>query len=237
MIFVERIEKPAILANNEAMWRDAYLSARRRQDMASTPVEQKEAKAARKKAEGKYNHAQVKSALQTMFSGGKCAYCESHIEHIGYSQIEHFRPKDSFPELCFDWDNLLLACGKCNGKSFKGAKFPTTPEGEFLVNPCVDHPEDFFDFRFEEDESAEEGFIAVVRPKNPRGAITEETLGLNRIQLLKKRTQTLLPYYLKLARLAGEGDEEALQLLRRAANPRFEYSAFARALLTSLTAS
>lgn len=162
---------------------------------------------------------------------GKCAYCESKIEHIDYPHIEHYRPKSQFPEYCFDWENLLLACTICNGKEFKGANFPLTSTGEPVLNPCEDEPNNFLQFEIEEEEVSECGYIAIVKPNNERGEITEKTLGLNRLPLLRERTQHLSPYFLYIARKAAEGDTEALHLLQRASNPDFKYSAFAIALL------
>ena len=228
MIKTERIAKPLVLADNAGKWTDEYVAAREALSIAVTAEQKRLATKAKDAAERKYNHAQVRSVLRTMFYGGKCAYCESHISHISYPQIEHYKPKDNFPKLCFEWDNLLLGCGVCNGKEYKGTKFPMASDGGFLINPCEDDPEDFFDFVCEPDENSEEGFIAVVRPKKSRGEITEHTLGLNRIPLLRKRTQTLVPYYLSLAQLAGEGDEKSKDILQRFCHPRFEYSAFAK---------
>jgi len=234
MIKVVRTNKPEILAQHADQWKADYLTARAALDAAPSPEEKKQAKKVKDAIEKKYNHPQIREALETMFNNGKCAYCESLITHVGYSQIEHFRPKNSFPELCFEWDNLLLACSVCNGAAYKGTKFPRASDGGFLVNPCEDDPDDLFDFSCELDENSEEGFIAVVRPKHPRGEITEQSLGLNRIPLLRKRIQALVPYYLALAEKAKGGDPKAKALLEKASHPRFEYSAFAKSLLRQL---
>ncbi|PFD04499.1 hypothetical protein [Bacillus cereus] len=113
----------------------------------------------------------VKEELRTMFSG-KCAYCESKIEHVQYMHVEHYRPK-GFVEgetkgspgyywLGSKWGNLLLACEICNGREFKGNHFPLKDpkkrvkdhlgniqlEEPLLINPCEDeHPEDHIIFK------------------------------------------------------------------------------------------
>jgi hypothetical protein len=48
--------------------------------------------------------------------GGRCCYCEAQIGIVSYEHIEHRKPKDRslFPECTFDWENLHLACQKCN---------------------------------------------------------------------------------------------------------------------------
>ncbi len=41
----------------------------------------------------------------------RCMYCEDSMA----DEIEHFRPKDLYPEAVFDWPNFLYTCGPCNG--------------------------------------------------------------------------------------------------------------------------
>jgi len=46
----------------------------------------------------------------------RCHYCEDSYA----DEIEHFQPKDLYPEFTFSWENLLYACGpwargQCNG--------------------------------------------------------------------------------------------------------------------------
>ena len=116
MIRVSRTKKPALLANKEANWKKDIR-------LASTD-------AARKNAQDRYKHEAIKEALVAMFHG-KCAYCESDITHIDYGHIEHFKPKSTpaYFELAVEWDNLLLACGRCNGAENKGTKFPLADKG------------------------------------------------------------------------------------------------------------
>lgn len=55
---------------------------------------------------------EVRRALQTMCGGiRRCMYCEDSRA----DEIEHFRPRDLYPEAVFLWPNLLFACGPCNG--------------------------------------------------------------------------------------------------------------------------
>jgi 5-methylcytosine-specific restriction endonuclease McrA len=122
MIRVPRTKKPALLADNEARWKSEIR-------LATTD-------AARKLAQDRYKHEDIKEALIAMFHG-KCAYCESDITHIDYGHIEHFKPKGTpdYYELAVEWDNLLLACGRCNGAENKGSRFPLADKGGPLVNP------------------------------------------------------------------------------------------------------
>jgi uncharacterized protein (TIGR02646 family) len=208
VIIIVRVPKPTILLRKEAEWRNALLQAR-------TRVE-------RERALERYNHRQVRMALEAMFDG-KCAYCESKIKHVTFTHIEHYRPKSRFPEYAFDWDNLLLACGRCNEPPYKGDQFPDQTEGGPLINPCTDDPGDHFLFHYDP-----RIHVASVYGKTERGETTERLLGLNRADLRAYRSEQIrrLAYLKAKART----DAEAAQLLQEVLQDDAEYAAFARAL-------
>lgn len=61
---------------------------------------------------------EVKIALDGMCSGARrCVYCEDSLG----CEVEHIRPKSLYPELCFNWQNYVYACGLCNKR--KSSKF------------------------------------------------------------------------------------------------------------------
>lgn len=209
MIRVGRTAKPEILERKAEEWTNKL------RDAAT--------EAARKRAESKYNHPQAKSALVAMFHG-KCAYCESKITHIDYGHIEHYRPKrgpHGRPDLTFEWSNLLLACGVCNGPAHKSDKFPETTEDGPILNPCDDVPAEHLEFRYDPKAS-----LASVYGKTPRGVTTEQLIGLNRLELRRYRSRHV-SQLMALARFAKSGDLEALSLLDEAKKADAEYSAFA----------
>ena len=78
---------------------------------------------------------EVKSALlQTSFN--KCAYCECILTtESKYMEVEHFKHKDTFPELVISWENLLPACKRCNG-----AKGTHNVDEAPIVNPYQTDP-------------------------------------------------------------------------------------------------
>jgi uncharacterized protein (TIGR02646 family) len=96
----------------------------------------------------------VKIGLTEMCSGARrCVYCEDSVA----DEVEHFRPKDAFPESCFVWDNYVYACGNCNSpKSNRFAVFRADngddykvelnvgvepPTGEdAVINPRIEDP-------------------------------------------------------------------------------------------------
>lgn len=55
----------------------------------------------------------VKLKLIEMCSGAeRCHYCEDSKA----DEVEHFLPKDVYPNLCYTWSNYFYSCGPCNTK-------------------------------------------------------------------------------------------------------------------------
>lgn len=218
MIKIERLPEPKVIAKIKQQWKTSYLTALAAFE-ANKSIENKQRKDI---IERKYNHNQVKNTLKTMCSS-KCAYCESHITHIGYGHIEHFKPKARYPELCFEWENFLLSCEICNSSAFKGDKFPIESEGGPFINPCDENPDNFFEFELDHSTGA-----ANIIPQNKRAAITEMIIGLNRPDLVIHRSQVVRKIAFITLR-AKEGDSQALSLLTHCMQRDQEYAAFARA--------
>ena len=211
MIKVRRGVEPPVLAKRADRWRS---------ELATTNNAGE-----RRKLLARYRHPQVKAALERSFYG-KCAYCESKVSHVSYGHIEHFRPKSGLlgrPDLAFDWNNLLLACGRCNGPEYKGDRFPETNEGGPIVSPCDDEPAEHFRFVF--DPAAK---IASIFGTTTRGVTTEALLGLNRYDLRTYRSK-VVERLAVLARFATQ-DTDAARLMADARLSSSEYAAFARAL-------
>ena len=83
----------------------------------------------------------VKTALQQA-QHNKCAFCESKFVHVGYGDVEHFRPKAGFQQgaddtlvrpgyywLAYEWSNLFFSCQLCN-QSFKRNRNRSRVEGD-----------------------------------------------------------------------------------------------------------
>jgi uncharacterized protein (TIGR02646 family) len=156
-----------------------------------------------------YKHPEIKEKLKTIFNG-KCAYCDSNITHITAGDIEHFRPKSAYWWLACDWDNLLFACEKCN-RTGKNDAFPLLnnvlskckyddnialaeedKKERLLLNPCMENPEEFFDY----DEKT-----GVVNPKTsyPKNSkkrqMADTSIGvyqLQRRELVQEREKLLI---------------------------------------------
>src|SRR5574341_1174763 len=106
---------------------------------------------------------------------GKCAFCESRMAHVATPHIEHYRPKQGFPALVFDWNNWLLSCGRCN--ETKWLHFPDCLGQPCLIDPVNEDPEAHIEFV---------GYTPV--PKTMRGSETIKIIGLDRVLLEEERS-------------------------------------------------
>ena len=136
-------------------------------------------------------------------------YCEDSVA----DEVEHFRPKDLYPEVVFAWMNYLYACGACNGG--KSNKFVVIDEtGAFvdvtrpyrapvvrpasgdaaLIDPRRENPLNFLmlDLRetFEFTPIADEG-----TQEYERASYTIEVLGLNDRDYLVRARKTAFETY------------------------------------------
>ena len=165
----------------------------------------------------------VKKTLGRMCSGARrCHYCEDSAA----DEVEHFYPKDLYPEYCFSWGNYLYSCGRCNG-TYKSNKFkifeedtrdviditpprknrPYTrpPTGvPLLIYPRNDDPLDYIKLNLKThmyEEIADKGTEAFAR-----GEWTIECLGLNKREVLvKSRNEAFDNYMARLETYPTDG--------------------------------
>ena len=224
MIKITRTEKPNVLVQNAESWTVEYLEAKAIYENERTLENKRKLRAIEKR----YNQDEVKSSLKVMFNK-KCALCESHITHVDYGQIEHFKPKSKYPEFCFDWDNFLLACTICNGKSNKGDKFPLEDNDGPFVNPVEEIPDDFL--KFEYDEITKQFFVF---PKNKRAFVTIKELGLNRDELLEYRTKELSKITYILEKVIDTNQVDILENFINEFSEKDQYYAFIKAVFEKI---
>lgn len=79
-----------------------------------------------------------------------CAYCECHLKD---KHIEHFRTRNRFPSLTFDWNNLFGSCGnpQLAGQSlrcgiYKDRSGHPQYDPNDLIKPDTDDPSHFLIF-------------------------------------------------------------------------------------------
>lgn len=159
---------------------------------------------------GKYSHVEIKESLLRE-THEKCAYCESKVTHIAYGDIEHITAKVVDPALAYEWDNLTLACDKCNQNK---------ADLDGIIDPYVLDPSDHFLFF---------GPLVKGRPDSEIGMLTEKVLKLNRPQLIEKRSERI-EYVVQMRALAGRVHDQNLRAeiigdMLACANQDQEYSA------------
>lgn len=92
------------------------------------------------KASGKYDKPDVVNQLRED-AHDKCYICE--MKGLQDPVVEHLLPHkcDKYSERRFDWSNLFLACGHCNGVKNQ-RKYD-----EGVIDCCKQDPEELIDFR------------------------------------------------------------------------------------------
>ena len=183
MIHLIQRAKPQILLKNEQAWTVEYLGWWQNR-LGPEPQ--------------RYRHSQIRSTLEAE-THLKCAYCEARIKGIAYTHIEHKLPKKNHPKMVCVWENLTIACPKCN-----------TNKGEYdepncpLLDPYVDDVENWIAFY---------GSLALSRG-GPRGRATITRLDLNRMDLVYERGQAIiqLDFLLELVERAVSQPDACVQL-------------------------
>jgi len=169
MIKLNKLPEPYVLSSNKVKWTSDLMSYIK----VGTKVPNN--------VKNRYNQDEVKEILKKE-TNCKCMYCESYISAVAPEHIEHYRPKDIYPDLTFEWSNLGLACPWCNIK--KNDRFDEQCK---YINPYIDVPEDHF---------ISLGTIITHKPNDSRAQLTELELELNRPELLearKSRIDAIIP--------------------------------------------
>ena len=121
MIRLNQGEQPQVLVENGGPWTAEYVNWC--EDRVGTEPR-------------RYAHPEIRSALEAE-TGSKCAYCEGRISDVAYTHIEHKLPKSRYPNLVCAWENLTIACPRCNTN--KGNyDAPECP----LLDPYIDDVEE-----------------------------------------------------------------------------------------------
>ena len=149
---------------------------------------------------------------------GKCAYCESKITVVTYGSIEHFRPKSIYPELTFEWNNLLLSCDICNDIGHKGNQFSLDINGNPLLLDPTDEVIDLtVHLKFFWDPVTK---LASVYGRDERGKTVEEIFDLNGIhgrkELIAHRSKYFMQLHVLLEFSKQTDNPEAISLLKEA---------------------
>ncbi|MHC4259685.1 MAG: retron system putative HNH endonuclease [Planctomycetota bacterium] len=109
---VTRLSAPGPFEKGAPQWTKALLEKIQECERNGTRVP--------KRVYNRYRRDDVKERLDEMYRG-LCCYCEGRIGVVEFGHIEHRMPKRKFPKHTYNWENLHLACTRCNVN--KGTKY------------------------------------------------------------------------------------------------------------------
>lgn len=78
-----------------------------------------------------------------------CGYTELPIDiNNTSSHIDHYKKRNLYPNLCFSWNNLIVASNDDDfGARYKDNNYIITPnQYSFILNPVTDNPNDYFEY-------------------------------------------------------------------------------------------
>lgn len=166
---VKRRPKPGSLRRNAGRWKRELLAEISRRQRTREPVPSR--------FFDRYRQKDVRDSLRQMYDD-RCCYCEETINIVAFEHIEHRKPKARFPADTFEWDNLHLACPKCNG-----AKVDKWNVRAPILDAVVDHP-------IETHLGYKESRLGLLRwPESDRGETTIEHADLDRPGLRQVRVE------------------------------------------------
>ncbi|QMV42318.1 HNH endonuclease [Cohnella cholangitidis] len=187
MIMLAKLDIPEILRINGDTWTQEYLQFHSSGNKIPDTLK------------SKYRLKEIKEKI-VKETHGKCAYCESKVNHICPGDIEHILPKGERPELVFTWDNLTLACEECNRSGKKTYYNPLSP----LVNPYKDDPRNHF---------MAAGPMVFQKAGDRKGFTSQKVLKLNRTSLIERRSERLKAIQSLIDTWANETDPKLKDLL------------------------
>lgn len=137
MIKIQKPPAPQILVDNKVTWTKNLLEAITTYGEYSKIPEPEKSRLL-----SHYKHQEIQDVLFES-SHYKCAFCECKPGESGHIEVEHFEPKSLYPELAFEWDNLLPSCRRCNE-----VKSDTDTRTNPIINPAIEDPEQLLTYSF-----------------------------------------------------------------------------------------
>lgn len=160
----------------------------------------------RKFTETRTNYGAYKKYIIKDFNN-KCGYCDDLDKfNGGYRnyQIDHFKPKNKFPDLETTYDNLVYCCPFCNR-----AKWDKWEDKDGFIDPCCDE----YDNHISRNDKGQ-----IQYDTTPQGKYIYENLKLHLkrhelLWMIEKLQKQSIGIDNEIVRL-GEGHEKELIILR-----------------------
>jgi len=138
------------------------------------------------KAWDDYSDGNIKREIKTFILKNEqrnyCPYCEKSIYKINEGHIEHIKPRDLFPKLFHEYNNLIVSC---NEKNSCGSVKQNKYSKEF-INPVTENPKEFLTYNLASGEIVPI-YKDVEDIRNKRAAYTIKILNLNNYVLKDAR--------------------------------------------------
>jgi TIGR02646 family protein len=130
-----------------------------------------------------------------------CAYTEVNLPDSGKCHIDHFKTRNLFPELTFDYNNLLVSCNhETYGAKHKDKRIKNKEDYTDLINPVEESSDEYIEYTFLGDVEA--------RNNSAKGKKTIEYFNLNEKYLVERRKTVLIG----LSQLKGFTKDEMIVL-------------------------
>ncbi len=113
-------------------------------------------------------------------------YTELYINELEDSHIDHYKKKSIFPQLTFDWNNLIVATKDSDfGANYKDSKYQIKQnEYSLIFNPVVDNVEEYF---YYSQLGEVEPKCGISQENKAKVNKTIEVFNLNHSSLVKRR--------------------------------------------------
>ncbi len=149
-------------------------------------------------------------------SSEKCAYCECKVPQVAHGDVEHYRPKDLYWWLAYNYDNYLFCCQICN-QTYKSNNFPLL--GTKLAGPklLATH--------------TETDLLTLMSVHSPQPLLSASDLKKYLATLAKEKPALLNPYFADTELyLKWEADENTREVIATANTKKRNASKFLAAM-------
>ncbi|ALU26729.1 MULTISPECIES: hypothetical protein [Myroides] len=119
MRYIDRLDKPQKLVDNEEKWLAKYLEKRALSDKVTPHTSQ-------------YGHKEVKETLARS-SFYKCFYSEVKFADLSEAQVDHYVEVSEDPTKAFEWENLYLSHKDSNVGKITNRALPN----QDCLDPCT----------------------------------------------------------------------------------------------------
>jgi uncharacterized protein (TIGR02646 family) len=153
-----------------------------------------------------------------------CAYCEKEIDsNSKYSNIDHFKTRNLFPQYTLNYNNLLVSCNSRSHCSHIKDNCGLNQESyRNIIDPVTENPDNYFEYGFAGDIFAKNCLTEIYKTKSE---FTIKVFDLNNRSLIEDRKKITMS--IKALKEQGASLHEILESLKY-------YQSFTRSIYSKL---